>query len=165
MTPRAPKAPQPPFQRLVSEHAPTVAGFLRGMLDPDEAEDCTQETFIAALRAYDSFDGRHPRAWLLAIARRKAIDQQRASGRRPLTSVEIESVAAPAQPDASDPGIWSEVAELPDKQRVALLLRYGLDLPYREIGEVLDCSEAAARRSAHEGIAKLRATRVEEVAR
>jgi RNA polymerase sigma factor (sigma-70 family) len=161
---RRAQAAQPPFQCLVTEHAGSVAGFLRGMLDPEDAEECAQETFVAALRAYDSFDGRHPRAWLLAIARRKAIDHRRAADRRPRPSGEVDSLAAPERSDASDPGIWAEVAELPDKQRAALLLRYGLDLRYREIGEVLDCSEAAARRSAHEGIAKLRTGRVEEVA-
>jgi RNA polymerase sigma factor (sigma-70 family) len=51
------------------------------------------------------------------------------------------------------------VAALPEKQRSALVLRYGLDLAHREIGAVLGCSEAAARRSVHEGIAKLRASR------
>ena len=59
--------------------------------------------------------------------------------------------------------IWAEVAGLPDKQRAALVLRYALDLPHREIGAVLDCSEAAARRSLHEGISKLRESRAEEV--
>ena len=48
------------------------------MLGHHEAEECLQETFIAALRAYDRFDGEDPRAWVLTIARRKAIDSRRA---------------------------------------------------------------------------------------
>ena len=154
-----------PFQRFFEEQAPSVARFLTGMLGHHDAEECLQETFIAALGAYDRFDGRHPRAWVLAIARRKAIDAHRSRGRRPRPSAEVE----PAEGPASDPGplageIWAEVAALPDKQRAALVLRYALDMPHREIGAVLDCSEAAARRNVHEGVAKLRSTRKQEVA-
>ena len=60
-----------------------MLAFLRAMVGPDDAEDCFQETFIAALRAYDRMDGRHPRAWVMTIARRKAIDHHRARARRP----------------------------------------------------------------------------------
>jgi RNA polymerase sigma factor (sigma-70 family) len=161
-----PAAAQPiPFQRFVDEQAPRVASFLRGMLGPQDAEDCLQETFIAALRAYEErFDGRNPRAWVLAIARRKAIDFQRASARRPEPTEHADRLAAEPPRDRLDGEIWSEVERLPEKQRAALVLRYALDLRHREIGAVLGCSEAAARRSVHEGIAKLRRGRVEEVA-
>ena len=160
-----PRAAQPiPFQRFVDEQATAVAGFLRGLLGPDDADECLQETFIAALRAYDRFDGRNPRAWVLAIARRKAIDFHRARARRPAPTAETDGLADPAPAETLDAAIWTEVAALPDKQRAALVLRYALDLRHREIGAVLGCSEAAARRSVHEGIAKLRRSRVEEVA-
>jgi len=144
-----------PFSRFFAEQSPAVASFLRGMLGYHEAEECLQETFIAALRAYDRFDGNDPRAWVLAIARRKAIDSHRAGRRRPQPSDEADALAATPDPGL-DAEIWAEVSALPEKQRAALLLRYALDLRYREIGAVLGCSEPAARRSAHEGISKLR---------
>jgi RNA polymerase sigma factor (sigma-70 family) len=151
-----------PFSRFVTEHSAAVAGFLRGMVAYHDAEECLQETFLAALRAYDSFDGSNPRAWVLTIARNKAIDSERARGRRPDLLAETEQLLASPPPDEGlDAEIWLEVAALPEKQRVALVLRYGLDLRYREIGAVLACSEAAARRSAHEGISKLRDRRTE----
>ena len=53
-----------PFQALIDAHARSVAAFLRGMLPPDDVDDVLQETMIAALRAYPSFDGTSPRAWL-----------------------------------------------------------------------------------------------------
>lgn len=159
-----PPAKPIPFQRFVDEQAAAVAAFLRGLLGPHDAEECLQETFIAALRAYDDFDGRNPRAWVLAIARRKAIDLRRASARRPAPTADAERLAVAPAPDRLDAAIWAEVEELPEKQRAALVLRYALDLRHREIGAVLGCSEAAARRSVHEGIAKLRNGRVEEVA-
>ena len=62
--------------------------------------------------------------------------------------------------------MWGRVAALPPKQRAAIVLRFGLDLRYREIGHALDCSEAAARRNVHEGIKSLRSQpEIEEVRR
>lgn len=156
----APVAPQP-FSLFFEQQAPAVGRLLRSSLRPDDADECLQETFMAALRSYDDFDGANPRAWILTIARRKAIDHHRSLARRPEApagaSVEIAAPASPEPPLAAE--IWTEVAALPEKQRSALILRYGLDLAHREIGAVLDCSEAAARRSVHEGITKLRAGR------
>lgn len=147
-----------PFQTLIEAHARSVAAFLRGMLPPDDVDDALQETMLAALRAYPGFDGRNPRAWLLTIARHKAIDEHRARSRRPETLVEPDAVAA-ARPedDGRDPELWARVAALPPKQRAAVVLRFALDLRYREIGAALDCSEAAARRSVHEAVRTLRA--------
>jgi RNA polymerase sigma factor (sigma-70 family) len=154
----------PPFQTLVDEHAGAVAAYLRGMLGAAEAEDAVQDTYLAALRAYPGFDGAHPRAWLMTIARRKAIDVARARARGPEPLAEPDEVpAAAAEPplDGLDrSGIWARVAGLPPKQREALLLRFGADLRYREVGIAMGCSEAAARRSVHEGLTKLRKSAV-----
>ena len=156
-----------PFQRLIDEHASAVGAFLRGMLRPAEAEDALQETYLAALRAYDRFDGANPRAWLLTIARRKAIDSARAEKRRPDHLAAPDEVPAGAGEVAdADPEVWAAVAELPPKQREAVVLRFAADLRYREIGIAMETSEAAARRNVHEAITKLRkSTIVEEVAR
>ena len=102
---------------------------------------------------------------MLAIARRKAIDSSRARARRPQPSEDAEALPAPAATDSGlDGEIWAEVEALPERQRATLVLRYALDLRYREIGAVIGCSEQAARRSAHEGISKLRQSRLQEVA-
>ena len=53
-------------------------------------------------------------------------------------------------------GIWDAVGALPPKQRAAVTLRYACDLPHAEIAAALGCSPAAARRSLHEGIKRLR---------
>lgn len=155
-----------PFQRFFDEQAPAVLAFLRAMVGREEAEECMQDTFLAALRAYDRFDGRHPRAWVLAIARRKAIDFHRASARR-TEPLEDPDLLPAAEPVVNGDGgeVWAEVAALPPKQRAALLLRFALDLRYREVGAAMGCSEQAARRSVHEGLSRLRRSRVEEVAR
>ena len=153
-------APRAPFQRFLDEHREAVLGFLRAMVGPDDADDCFQETFIAALRAYDRMDGRHPRAWVMTIARRKAIDHHRARARRPEPRSDLPEQAAPP-PAAGGVGdldgeVWAAVAGLSDAQRAAVALRYAADLPYREIGAALGCSEAAARRRVADALAALR---------
>ncbi len=155
-----------PFSRFFAEQAPPVLRFLRGTVGAQDAEECLQETFLAALRAYDGFDGANPRGWALTIARRKAIDMHRVRARRPDPVADLgEWIAGDGDATAEDEGaIWSLVAGLPHKQRAAVVLRFTLDLSHREIGEVLDCSEAAARRSLHEAMTKLRRQPIEEVA-
>jgi RNA polymerase sigma factor (sigma-70 family) len=146
----------PPFQTLLDEHAADVMRVLRGAVGRSDADDCFQETFLAALRAYPKLeDTRNLRGWLLTIAHRKAIDHHRANGRRPLP------VAEPIEVGANDPqfegdGVWPLVDSLPPKQRAAVALRYACDLPHAEIAAALGCSPEAARRSLHEGIKRLR---------
>jgi RNA polymerase sigma factor (sigma-70 family) len=160
----------PPFQVFLEEHLDPVRAFLRGMVGPTEAEDCLQETFIAALRAYPRAHAGNLRAWVFTIARRKAIDHQRARSReRPVAEVQRVIDRANSAPPA-DAGvgisprhsaIWAAVAELPSGQRAAVVLRFAADLRYREVGEALGTSEEAARRSVHEGLKKLRRSAAE----
>jgi RNA polymerase sigma factor (sigma-70 family) len=144
-----------PFQRFLDEHRAAVLGFLRAMVGRDDADDLFQETFMAALRRYESLDGANPRAWILTIARRKAIDHHRALVRRREADAEVPEVAAPAAPERDDE-LWRAVAELPERQRAAVALRFACDLRYREIAEAMDSTEVAARRNVHEGLRKLR---------
>lgn len=145
----------PPFQILLDEHAADVMGVLRGAVGRSDAEDCFQETFLAALRAYPKLDdASNLRGWLLTIAHRKAIDHHRANGRRPLPVAEVAEIEV-TDPEPDD-GIWSVVGALPPKQRAAVALRYACDLPHAEIAAALGCSPEAARRSLHEGMKRLR---------
>jgi RNA polymerase sigma factor (sigma-70 family) len=164
LTPRPPPAfneqvtALPPFQALLDDHATDVMAVLRGAVGRADAEDCFQETFLAALRGYPKLrDGRNLRGWLLTIAHRKAIDHHRANGRRPLPVAEPEEASGADAGDAlPDDGLWELVGGLPPKQRAAVALRYGCDLPHAEIAAALGCSPEAARRSLHEGIKRLR---------
>jgi RNA polymerase sigma factor (sigma-70 family) len=140
----------------LDQHREPVLAFLRAMVGGDEAEDVFQETFIAALRAYPRMDGRHPRAWVMTIARRKAIDHHRARARRPEPRGELPEIPASATDSAADREIWAAVGELSPGQRAAVALRYAADLPYREIAAALDTSEEAARRRVADGLRQLR---------
>lgn len=147
----------PPFQALLDRHAADVMAVLRGAVGRADAEDCFQETFLAALRAYpDLEDASNLRGWLLTIAHRKAIDHHRANGRRPLPVGELAEIAEASAEPAPDEGIWALVSALPPKQRAAVALRYGADLPHAQIAAALGCSPQAARRSLHEGMKRLR---------
>lgn len=132
-------------------------GVLRGAVGRTDAEDCFQETFLAALRAYPKLsDASNLRGWLLTIAHRKAIDHHRANGRRPLPVAEITEIGVDDPEPSFDNGIWAVVGALPPKQRAAVALRYACDLPHTEIAAALGCSPEAARRSLHEGMKRLR---------
>lgn len=93
-----------PFQELLDRHGEEVYRFLVGAVGPLEADDCFQETFLAALRAYGRLDdGSNLRGWLLTIARRKAIDEHRARARRaaPVPAPRGEAAAETARRAAS----------------------------------------------------------------
>jgi DNA-directed RNA polymerase specialized sigma24 family protein len=149
--------PLPPFQTVLDDHAGAVMAILRGAVGRDGAEDCFQETFLAALRGYPKLrDGSNLRGWLLTIAHRKAIDHHRARGRAPVPVAEPAELAAGGGIPDPDDGLWAAVGALPPKQRAAVALRYGSDLPHGEIAAALGCSPEAARRSLHEGLKRLR---------
>jgi RNA polymerase sigma factor (sigma-70 family) len=69
---------------------------------------------------------------------------------------EVAEVAVEDRLPEPDQGLWAAVGALPPKQRAAVALRYGSDLPHGEIAAALGCSPEAARRSLHEGLKRLR---------
>lgn len=148
----------PPFEEVLEAHASEVLGFLSATVGPFDADDCFQETLLAALRAYPRIEhAENLRGWLLTIANRKALDHFRAHGRHPLPTgdgTEAGERITPG-PEPGD-GIWASVAALPEKQRLAVGLRFACDLPHREIAAALGGSEDAARRNVHEGLKTLR---------
>lgn len=160
----------PPFQALIDEHRRSVLAFLRSLVGPADAEDCLQETFLAALRAYPPRETSNLRGWIFKIAHNKALDHHRARAAdpRPLGGGgQLDGAASAAAPawlggtsggmGGRDGVIWSAVAELPEGQRAAVLLRFAVDLRYREIGAALDISEEAARRRVSDALRTLRA--------
>jgi RNA polymerase sigma factor (sigma-70 family) len=149
----------PPFQHFLDAHREEVWRFLVASVGAGEADDCFQETFIAALRAYPRLRAdSNLRAWVLTIAHRKALDTHRSRARTAIPVAEVAAVdgrsTATAAPREDD--LWEAVHELPPRQRSAVLLRYVGDLPHRDIAKAIGCSEDAARRSLHEGLSKLR---------
>jgi RNA polymerase sigma factor (sigma-70 family) len=145
-----------PFQRFLDAHRDDVWRFLVASVGRDAADDCFQETFLAAMRAYPRMRPENPRAWVLTIAHRKALDHFRARKRRAVPVGDLPEVAAPQSPELGDDGVWDRVRALPPKQRAAVLLRFAGDLTHGEVAIVMGLSEEAARRNAFEGLRKLR---------
>ena len=151
----------PPIQMLIDEHGRDVHRFLSATVGHSAADDCYQETWLAALRAYPRLrNADNLRSWLLTIAHRKSIDHVRARNRQ---AVPVADVPEPADGSGSAPLIadgedelWTLVRELPPKQRTAVALRYVFDTAHAEIGSVMGTSEEAARRNVHEGLKRLR---------
>ncbi|MDQ4143061.1 MAG: RNA polymerase sigma factor [Actinomycetota bacterium] len=145
----------PPFQVFLDRYSDDVWRFLVALVGAPAAEDCWQETFLSALKAYpQAAADSNLKAWVLTIAQRKAIDFFRAAKRRP---VPVEDVPdRPRSDEHRDTILWDRVGELPEKQRLAVVHRYVLDLRYADIGRLIGSSEAAARRSVHEGLKRLR---------
>jgi RNA polymerase sigma factor (sigma-70 family) len=147
----------PPFETLIDAHAHELHRFLVGCVGPTEAEDCLQETYMSALRAYPRLHhAEHLRAWLYTIAHRKATDVIRRMARRPTRDLDGIDPVAPLPPELPDDGLWQRVRELPAKQRTAVTHRFVLDLAYAEIGVRMGTSEEAARQNVSAGLRRLR---------
>ena len=148
----------PPFQKLIDAHGQDVHRLLIALVGRTDAEDCYQETWLAALRAYPRLrDATNLRSWVLTIAHHKAIDQLRGRRRVPALVGELPDRAGdPGPPSPPDEALWAQVRELPDKQRTALALRYVADASYAEIAAVMQISQEAARRNVHEALTRLR---------
>ena len=146
----------PPFELLVDAHAAELHRFLVRSVGITDAQDCLQETFMSALRAYPGLrDAENLRAWLYTIAQRKATDTVRRRARRPTRDLTGVDPAASPPPEGDDE-LWARVRALPPKQRTAIVGRYALDLSYADIGERMRISEEAARQNVSAGLRRLR---------
>lgn len=149
----------PPFQTFLESHATEIHRLVLAIVGHSDADDVFQETFIAALGAYGDLPADTDLgAWIATIAVRKAIDVHRRRTRHAIPVADPPATSTePSEP--ADDALWNEVRRLPPKQRVAVAGRFGADLSYDRLAELLECSPDAARRNVHEGITTLR-TRV-----
>ena len=143
-------------------------GARRWMPGRQDAEDVTQEAFVRAYRALQSYSHTRIlelrlRPWLFAITLNLCRNHARARDRRP------EQVALGATDRATAEGTdrealdsiaideWRQrLAKLTPRQRDAVVLRHVVGLSYAEIGEVLGCPAGTAKSDVHRGIARLR---------
>lgn len=142
----------PPFEQFYADNRGQVYGLLVRRLGRERAEDAFQETFLRALRAYPGLRyGLHLRSWVSTIAERVAIDAHRRT--RP-TSDAVDGEAWDTRPAYAE--LEHLAVHLPPTERAAVVLRYGYDLDYEQIGAVLGSNAVAARQAASSGVRRLR---------
>ncbi len=147
----------PPFERVVELYGPALLRYCGAQVGSERAEDCLQETLLAALRSYTRVrEVEAIRSWLFSIAANKAVDVHRGHARAPQPVEDLAPPGAAEDPAHRDDGLWAKVRELPEKQRQAVTLRYLGDLSHSEIADVMGTSQEAARRSVFEGLQRLR---------
>jgi len=144
------------FEELIERHQSLVAGTVARMLGSNsEVEDIAQQVFI---RVWKSAGRYTPRAkfttWLLKITRNLVFNELRRTRRRTHVPIQTESEGeeillkdeTSPMPDASllenelQEAIEKAITELPERQRMALVLRRYEELNYEQIAEILDLS-------------------------
>ncbi|GGK85505.1 RNA polymerase sigma factor [Sphaerisporangium melleum] len=144
-------------------HAALVAGYLRRFVPAQDIEDVRQVVFSEAWRSRHRYDPRRSlEAWLLGIARNRAIDHLRARG---VATVPLESVGEPAGGDGRDTAevlgrrdqVRRALAVLPAPQREAIELAYFCELTQREIAERLDLPLGTVKARTARGLHRLSA--------
>lgn len=156
---------QPPFEDLYREYLGRIYAYVRAQVgSAADAEDVTAQVFMNAYQAYPRFEPRHttPSAWLFRIARNATLDHFRAHGRRERLRRTVEH-----QPVAEvDPAVEAEeriqyrallahVARLPERQRDVISLRHS-GLSFQEVGNLMSCTEDAAKMLYHRALKALR---------
>jgi RNA polymerase sigma-70 factor (ECF subfamily) len=160
------------FNQLVERYetiAYSVA--LRAVGNAEDAADATQEAFISAFRAIAEFRGGSFKSWLLRIVVNACHDLHRRQQRRPATSMDAlveEAGEAPwPDPGALDPEtvvlthetrrvVEAALAELPDEQRIAIVLVDVQELSYEEAADVMGCAVGTIRSRLARGRARVR---------
>jgi RNA polymerase sigma factor (sigma-70 family) len=152
------------FAAVYEDHVWDVYGFLAYRLrSRSDVEDLTQQTFERALRAWERYDPSRANVatWLVAIARNQLIDHLRAAHperRTPLESADLETL-----PGASDryglgidPDLERALAELSEREREIVALRFGADLSGPEIAELIGLSLANVQQIISRSLRRLR---------
>jgi RNA polymerase sigma-70 factor (ECF subfamily) len=149
------------FEALIVRHQALVAGTVARMLGSNsDVEDIAQQVFIRVWKSAARYVARAKfTTWLLKITRNLVFNEMRRAKRHPRVPVQIDPEAeelplrdeATATPDATllqeelQSKIDSAIAQLPDTQRMALVLRRYQELSYEEIAEVLELSVPAVK--------------------
>src|SRR5918998_5886536 len=152
------------YRRLVFSVAVRVCGQWT------EAEDLTAEAFLRAYRALRGYPPERiltlkPRAWLVTILLNVWRNHARAAARRP-APVDLATVTEPIDPgadvaaviDRRDTGqqLARQLAQLPEQQRIAVVLRHVNDLSITEIADVLGCPPGTVKSHISRGLRRLR---------
>lgn len=137
--------------------------------NPWDADDLAQETFVVLTRQSDRFEGRSSiYTWLYGIMLNLERRERRRQGTHrsklrvlwadePTREQTVPPAETPIEVAQWKRSLWGFVAQLPDGQRQALVLRFSEHLTYEEIAEVLACPLGTVKSRIFNGLATLRA--------
>lgn len=155
------------FEAVVGAHHAEIRRYLlRVTARASDADDLSQETFLRAFRAYRALPpGANVRAWLFTIATNLGRNHFRAQSRRRRAYAAVALDTPAGAPDRTDGRLFADeararveqvIGELPEKQRLAFIMRKMHELDYSEIGTSLRCSEESARAHVFQALRKIR---------
>jgi RNA polymerase sigma-70 factor (ECF subfamily) len=153
------------LRRVYRENVSAVFAFFAYSVSRETAEDLTASTFERVIRAWAKYDPQRApeRAWVLAIARNLLMDHYRRQRHRDTVSTD----AHPGLLDAVGDSDWQErqltlaelyewLGQLGQREREILALRYGADLPARDIAELTGLTEANVHQIVSRSLRRLR---------
>lgn len=132
-------------------------------VDPAQADDLVQETYLRAFAHFDQHRGDNTRAWLAAICLNVARSQGRRASRRPVEVPESEAGAVVDEVRVDEQAIAAldraeiaaALARLPEPQRWCVLLMDVAGYTARETAEILRCPRGTVLARAHRGRRRL----------
>jgi RNA polymerase sigma-70 factor, ECF subfamily len=145
------------FGLLYQRYARVVHGILLARVPPGEAEDLTQDVFLAAMRRLPTL--RDPAAfpgWLAAIARNRSNDYYRRSPRHEELTEVVANEARDDRPPAEAHAALAAIRSLPDAYRETLILRLVEGLTGPEIAERTGLTHGSVRVNLYRGMQMLK---------
>jgi RNA polymerase sigma-70 factor (ECF subfamily) len=154
------------FRTVYRAVHPRLLGYVRTLVGESEAEDVTSETWLQIARDLAGFEGDADRfrGWAARIARNRALDHIRMRGRRPAVGGdESELSGKPAESDTADEAMealatgttMALIAQLPQDQAEAVVLRVVVGLDAKSAAKTLGKRPGAVRTAAHRGLKRL----------
>jgi RNA polymerase sigma-70 factor (ECF subfamily) len=146
------------FADLLRPEYRTAIRLAKALLhDVDEAEDAVQEAAFKAWRKLDNLrEGSVLRPWFLAIVANQCRTVRRAKWWSSRTDEEVPEKGAEAGDLAGSIDLRRAVSQLEYDQRLVLVLRYYMDMPFEEIALTLEISPKAARSRVERAVKHLR---------
>lgn len=154
------------FRTVYRAVHPRLLGYMRTLVGDADAEDVASEAWLQIARDLDRFSGDADRfrGWAARIARNRALDHIRMRGRRPAVGGdETELTDKPADSDTADEAMealatghtMNLIAQLPQDQAEAVVLRVVVGLDAKSAADTLGKRPGAVRTAAHRGLKRL----------
>lgn len=155
------------LRRVYRAHVSAVYAFFAYSVSKETAEDLTSTTFERVLKAYERFDPNRAseRTWILTIARNALTDHYRRQAHRQAVSTDEHPLLLDRLVETDDPlarqlrvdGITGWLRELSEREQEILALRYGADMPARDVAELTGLSEQNVHQISSRALRRLRA--------